>query len=143
MPLVSVTRLRIARARHLLPFYVDVFRSLRQARRAPGYLSGSLLRDRDRAFWTLTLWEDEASMRAYRNAGAHKDAMPKLFEWCDEASVTHWEQAGRELPSWEEAEARMRAQPRWTKLPRPSPRHVAGTLPPMAGRGAPPLGPKR
>lgn len=115
---------------------------MRQARRAPGYIAGSMLRDRDRAFWTLTLWESEADMRSYRNSGAHQAAMPRLYAWADEAVVTRWEQEGRTLPSWSEAQARMRQDPRWTKLARPSPRHQARIFPDLRGEGSPPLGPK-
>lgn len=142
MPLVSATRLRIARARHLLPFYVDTFRSLQQARRAPGYVSGALLRDKERAFWTLTLWEREADMRAYRNGGAHGAAMPKLLRWCDEAAVAHWEQDASGLPTFDDAHARL-LHGRFTNLPHPSARHLAREIPPPRGRPTPPLGPKR
>jgi hypothetical protein len=31
-------------------------------------------------------------MRAFMLSGAHQRAMPKLFNWCDEASVVHWNQ---------------------------------------------------
>lgn len=38
--------------------------------------------------------------------------MPKLPDWCDEASVTRWEQVGAELPTWAEAYRRMSAEGR-------------------------------
>lgn len=142
MALVSVTRVRVARRRHLLPSYLDTFRSLRQARRAPGYLAGSLLSGADRTLWTLTVWRSEADMRAYRNAGA-RAAMPKLMRWCDEAALTHWQQEGDALPAWSGAEARLRADPGWTRLPAPSERQRAGHIPSIRGRGMPPRGPKR
>jgi hypothetical protein len=124
MPLVSVTRARIRRvwfvpgfARHAIPAFV-------QAQRAPGFLGGSVLRDRDWTFWTLTMWDGLESMRAYMLSGPHRASMPRFVDWCDEASVVHWEQDDPVLPAWPEAERRMRAEGRASKLRRPSPRHA-------------------
>jgi hypothetical protein len=46
------------------------------------------------------------------------------MEWCDEASVAHWEQAENELPAWTEADARMRQSGRASKVRRPSAAHA-------------------
>jgi hypothetical protein len=48
----------------------------------------------------MTAWESEAAMRAFRSSGANMKAMPKLLDWCDEASYAHWEQESPELPDW-------------------------------------------
>ena len=39
-------------------------------------------------------------MNAFRITLPHRDAMPKLLEWCDEAAVVHWNQEFAELPDW-------------------------------------------
>ena len=52
-------------------------RSLWQARRAPGNLSVKLTL-LDGCYHTLSVWSDEASMRAYVGAGAHRRAMMKV-----------------------------------------------------------------
>jgi hypothetical protein len=123
---VSVTRLRLRSLRFLPGFAVHATRSNAQVRRASGFVAGSLLPDRRLAFWTLTVWDAEASMRAYMVSGAHRAAMPKLLLWCDEASVVHWTTpAPPALPTWAEAARRMRAEGRPSKLRRPSPRHAA------------------
>jgi len=69
----------------------------------------------------VTAWEDEAAMRAYRNAGAHRMVMPRLLEWCDEAAVAHWTQTEATLPDWQEAHRRMVAEGRPSKVRHPSP----------------------
>ena len=123
MIFVSVTRLRIRALRFIPGFAFHTLQTRTQVQRAAGFLGGSLLPDRDRAFWTMTLWRDEAHMRRYMVAGAHLKAMPKLMDWCDEASVVHWSQEGERLPDWREADRRMRAEGRPSKLRHPSAGH--------------------
>jgi hypothetical protein len=124
MVFVSLTRLRIRSMRFMPLFALYTWRSLRQVRSSPGFQDGGLLADRDRTFWTMTAWDSQQSMRAYMISGAHKAAMPKLLDWCDEASVAHWEQETATLPSWTEADARMRATGRVSKVRHPSPEHA-------------------
>jgi hypothetical protein len=124
MPFVSVTRLRVRSLRFVLPFLVDTARTRRQVRQAPGFLAGSLLPDRRRTFWTMTVWQEQDAMRGFMTSGAHRAVMPKLLDWCDEASVVHWLQDDAETPDWLEADRRMRAEGRPSKVLRPSPDHA-------------------
>lgn len=124
MTFVSLTRLRLRSIRYLPFFALHTLRSLRQVRKAPGFQAGALLPDRSWTFWTITAWDERDSMRHYMLAGAHKRAMPHLMHWCDEASVAHWEQEEATLPSWEEADRRMRASGRASKVLHPSPEHA-------------------
>ena len=128
MPLVAVTRLRIRSFRFLLPFAWRSWRSLRQAKRAPGNLGAEVRSIRGGAFWTLTLWQDESAMNAYRITRPHRDAMPKLLNWCDEASVVHWHQESAQIPSWPTAAQRMAESGRLSKVHHPSPDQQAGGL---------------
>jgi heme-degrading monooxygenase HmoA len=121
--LISVTRLRIRSLRYLPEFFFYTFRSVRQVKRAPGNLGLRLLRDADRTFWTLTAWQDEAAMRAFMFASPHREAMPKLANWCDEAAVAHWTQDTAQMPSWEEAHMRMQQQGRPSKVNHPTRAH--------------------
>ncbi len=123
MTFVSLTRLRIRSIRFLPAFAVYTFRSLQQVKRSPGFQDGALLNDRSWTFWTLTAWDSQQDMRNYMISDAHKAAMPKLLHWCDEASVAHWEQPNAALPSWPEADRRMRAEGRVSKVRNPSPMH--------------------
>lgn len=106
-------------------FVVYTLRSLRQVKKADGFRNGALLPDRQLAFWTMTAWDSQESMRAYMVSGAHKKAMPKLLNWCDEASVAHWAQSDETLLSWAEADQRMRETGRISKVLHPSPQHAS------------------
>ena len=125
MVFVSITRLKIRSLRFLLPFLLYTHRSLRQVKAACGFQGGALLADRSRTFWTMTMWNNGESMRHYMTTGAHRAAMPRLLDWCDEASIVHWEQEEATLPSWTEADKRMRASGRASKVRNPSPQHAA------------------
>ena len=121
---VSLTRLRLRRLWFVPGFVRHALPSFRQAQAAPGFLDGSVLRDRRLTFWTMTAWDDMESMRAYMLSGAHQKAMPHFAGWCDEASVVHWEEDGPALPSWTQAELRMRTQGRASKVRYPSANHA-------------------
>ena len=127
MPFVSITRLRVRSIRFLPFFALYAFRSLRQAKTSLGFQCGSLLADRDWTFWTMTAWESQESMRGFMMTGSHRTAMPRLLDWCDEAAVVHWEQAEVALPSWTEADQRMRTSGRVSKVRKPSPQHATLT----------------
>jgi hypothetical protein len=98
MPLASVTRLRLHRLRNLPQFGFFAIRSYFQARRAPGNARALTLRDRRLTFWTITVWQTPDAMKAFRNSGAHLKAMPRLAEWCDEATYVHWSQDSDAAP---------------------------------------------
>jgi len=65
MPFMSITRLRVRSWRYLPGFLIQSFRAALQAKLATGSLAVSVLRDADCAFWTRTMWRDEAAMRAF------------------------------------------------------------------------------
>ena len=123
MTFVSLTRLRIRSIRFLPLFALHTWRSLRQIKRARGFQTGALLADRRWTFWTITVWDSEESMRQFMVSGSHKAAMPHLVKWCDEASVARWTQPEAEVPSWMEADKRMREGGRSSKVRYPSPQH--------------------
>lgn len=125
MPLISVTRLRVRSIRYLLQFVWQALATTRQAERAPGFLGGRLAREARNTFWTVTAWNDMAAMKAYRDAGAHRGAMPKLLDWCDEASVVHWDQEDSRLPDWPDAYQRMVSEGRLSKVKQPSQAQMA------------------
>src|SRR5882724_8658976 len=135
MALISVTRLRVRSFIYLPQFFQDTFKSMRQAERSPGFLGGRLLVNAKNVFWTITAWIDEAAMNGYRTGGAHRSAMPKLLNWCDEAAVVHWTHESSELPSWQEAHRLMVKEGKPSKVNSPSPAQALNHIPaPEPGR---------
>ncbi len=127
MPFVSVTRLRIRLIRFLPSFALYTHRAVRQVEASSGFQGGGFLADRDWTFWTMTAWDTQESMRNYLTTGSHRAGMPRLLDWCDEASVVHWDQPEASLPSWTDADQKMRAIGRISKVRNPSPRHATLT----------------
>jgi hypothetical protein len=125
MTFISITRLRVRSWRFIPAFALYTFRSARQAREASGNLTTRVLADRRNTFWTATAWSSDTAMRQFMLAGAHRQAMGKLAEWCDEASVVHWNQDNAKLPTWHEAWTRLLRDGRKSTVHHPSPGHDA------------------
>lgn len=128
MAFISLTRLRIRSLRYMPAFAVVALKSVAQARKAPGNLGVRLRRTRGLTFWTFTAWENPQAMSAYRSAAPHRDAMPKLRQWCDEASVANWSQTSDTLPDWDHATARMGECGRLSKVANPSTIQAGGQI---------------
>jgi hypothetical protein len=129
MALISVTRLRVRSFIYLPQFLWDTHKSVRQVERSPGFLGGRLLVNAKKVFWTMTAWTDQAAMNAYRTGGAHRQAMPKLLNWCNEAAVVHWTQESSEIPVWDEAQQHMAKEGKLSKVNHPSPAQVSNHIP--------------
>jgi hypothetical protein len=128
--LISLTRLRVRSSLYLPQFLWHTFKSVRQVERAGGFYGGKTLVNPRKVFWTLTAWESEAAMNFFRTNAAHRAAMPKLLNWCDEASVVHWTQQTPDLPTWQDAHQRMVTSGRASKVDHPSPAQAAKEFPP-------------
>jgi heme-degrading monooxygenase HmoA len=129
MPLISVTRFRSRSVLFLPLFALHANKSMGQARKADGLLSGAVQRQTDGSLWTMSVWRDERSMHAYVASGAHRSAMPHLRDWAVEASVVRWAADSPVLPTWHEAASRMREEGRSSKLRHPGPDHAARAYP--------------
>ena len=93
--------------------------------RALGFVGGRLLIDAGRTFWTLAVWENERAMKAFRGSEPHAKVMPRLMEWCDEASYAHWIPTGASVPSWLEAYEHLVDEGQLSRVAHPSPGHDA------------------
>ena len=90
----------------------------------------------------MTVWDSQDSMRRFMTSGSHRVVMPHLLDWCDEASVVHWDQPGDGPPTWNEADKHMRESGRASKVKFPSARHanLSYRTPRGHDRGANPSG---
>jgi quinol monooxygenase YgiN len=120
MPYVAITRLRVRSWRYLPMFLLQSFRADRQAKAASGNLAADVLADANWTFWTRSVWSDEAAMRAFMTAPPHRNIMPRLIEWCDEAALAHWTQDTAEPPSWQEVHSRLMKDGRRSRVAHPS-----------------------
>jgi hypothetical protein len=126
MPFVSITRLRVRSWRYLPQFLWHAFASQRQLKRSEGFMRGMLSNSPDRVFWPASVWTDDAAMKRFRDTAAHKAAMPKLLDFCDEASVAHWTQDTDQVPDPDAMLERMQSIGRLSKVRNPSPGQRAG-----------------
>jgi heme-degrading monooxygenase HmoA len=121
--LVSVTRLRLRSLWFLLPFAVRASQIRKQAHGTPGCLGVRVRKTRGLAFWTLSLWEGEESLRTFLSQPPHVEVMPRLSSWCDEAATTHWVVVPQEMPKWEQATEQLLKGGRLLHVNHPSEAH--------------------
>jgi hypothetical protein len=117
---VSVTRVRVRSWRFLPAFFWWAARSKKQARAAHGNLHAELRRDRRGAYWTVSVWADEKSMRQFMLSGVHRQVMPRALEWFEEAAVVHWSQDTPAVPTLQEAHGKLQQEGRATRVRYPS-----------------------
>jgi heme-degrading monooxygenase HmoA len=98
--LATATQMKIEGVKGLFLFFVHLYRVKKQLDGCPGLVSLAL----NPRFQTLSVWESEAAMKAFRNSGAHLAAM-KATRKMGRAKVVTWETA--EVPSWREARQRL------------------------------------
>lgn len=133
---VSITRLRVRNIFYLPLFMLHAMRTMTQAQKSEGVHGVDTRFEKGNVIWTKTVWNDESTMKKYRNAGAHQVAMRLLSDICNEASVVRWQQEETELPSWEEAHRRILNEGKLSKVKHPSPLQTTGqTAPTTLNKG--------
>ena len=129
MPFVSVTRLRVKSLFFLIPFMGANEASVKEIKVSKGLLKGKELIDKKLTFWTVTIWENEESMKKFRGSIAHRNAMQQLPVWCNEASYHHWIQEDYELPSWDAISKKLFSEGRLSKVRNPSKAQIENHFP--------------
>ena len=117
---ISVTRLQLRSMLYLPAYGIEAARAKAQAEQTPGCIAAQVRKTDGLAFWTMTFWEDDASMKRFMRESPHRAVMPKLAEWCDEAAAIHWSQDSRELISWNAGRDRLRDSGRLAPVNHPS-----------------------
>ncbi|QJY46053.1 DUF3291 domain-containing protein [Pseudonocardia broussonetiae] len=109
--LVMASRFRVARFRHVLPFFLDALRVHAQVRKAHGVLGLALdAHPLRREFLTLSAWRDRESLDAMVGAQPHRAVMARYREATEESAFTFWTAPADALPvSWDDARARLTA----------------------------------
>jgi heme-degrading monooxygenase HmoA len=129
-PYLTVTRLRLRWTRPLVltQFLRLSLKNARAARSSRGFITGALWVDARLAFWTVTLWQSEASMRAYARGPVHIGAMQHLRKHRNaytEAAFASGLSPVPQLPTKAESHAFLTAQATFYELPNPSADHAA------------------
>ncbi len=131
MPFVSVTRLRVKSIFFLLPFMKANEASVKELKTSNGLLKGKELIDKKLTFWTITLWDNQESMKVFRNSLSHRIAMQHLPKWCNEASYHHWIQEDDEFPFWDTISKKLFSEGRLSKVKNPSKAQIENHFPPI------------
>lgn len=98
---VSITGLQVRRIWHAPTFWSHALRSMAQARKAAGNISADA-RTIDGVHHTLSIWIDEAAMRAFLTTGPHLVAM-KRFRSIATGKVVGYRAA--RAPDWSDVHA--------------------------------------
>jgi hypothetical protein len=86
-------------------FLIHTRRITAQLRRTRGLIGYSLrARPLRKHFWTLSVWEDEAALRAFVEAGAHAVTMRSMTPHMGGTRFIRWKIEGAGVPpSWDDA----------------------------------------
>jgi hypothetical protein len=103
--LCLLSYLPLASGRHLPGFSLHTIRIMAQLRISGGLIGYSLHAQlMARRFWTLSVWEDEASLRDFVRAQPHARTMTALVPHMGKTRFIRWMITGSELPlRWEDA----------------------------------------
>jgi heme-degrading monooxygenase HmoA len=104
---VVVTRLRLRDPAFFDDFFASAVAVVEQAQGSAGNLGADVLAEADNTYWTRTAWQGRDLMNAFVGSEPHLHTMSRIDDWCDEATFAEWEQAGADLPDWQEGYSRI------------------------------------
>ena len=103
------TRLPLTKHRYIPGFLRDTARIRRHLRTAPGLVGYALLADLRRAtFWTVSVWEDEPSLRAFAGAAPHRTVTRRVPARMGTSAFGSFEVHGADVPvAWRDVMSRL------------------------------------
>ena len=107
MTVIVVTRLRLRDPAFFDEFFASAVAVVEQAQGSEGNLGADVLAEANNTYWTRTAWQGRDLMNAFVGSEPHLHTMSLIDDWCDEATFVEWEQAGAELPDWQEGYTRL------------------------------------
>ncbi len=107
MPVIVVTRLRLRDPAFSDEFFASAVAVVEQATNSAGSLGADVLADANNTYWTRTAWQGRDLMDAFVGSEPHLSTMGRIDDWCDEATFVDWEQAGADLPGWQDGYGRL------------------------------------
>ncbi len=129
MPLMVVTRLRLRDPALFDEFFASAVAVADQAKNSDANLAADVFADANNVYWTLTAWQARGPMQAFVGSEPHLSTMPRLDDWCDEATFVDWEQSSPDLPDWRASYERLIADGHVASLSHPSEAHQARAFP--------------
>jgi heme-degrading monooxygenase HmoA len=129
MAVIVVTRLRLRDPSFFDQFFSSAVVVVEQAKNSPGNLGADVLAEANDTYWTRTAWRDQDVMQAFVGTEPHRSTMNHIDEWCDEATFVNWEEAGGNLPDWQESYSRLLADGQVAALTSPSDAHHTRDFP--------------
>jgi heme-degrading monooxygenase HmoA len=107
MAVIVVTRLRLKDPAFFEEFFASAVAVVEQAQNSEGNLGADVLAEANNTYWTRTAWEGRDQMNAFVGNAPHLQTMGRIDDWCDEATFVEWEQAGTDLPDWQDGYGRL------------------------------------
>lgn len=107
---VLLTYLPLKSARRIPWFFLHTRAITAQLRRSPGLFGYSLYMElMAKRFWTLSAWQDEASLRSFVGAQPHARTIAAMRPHMGATRFIRWTVQGSQLPlGWQEALSRWR-----------------------------------
>jgi hypothetical protein len=103
------TRLPLTAHRYVPGFVRDTTRIRRQLAASPGLVGYALLAElRAKTFWTVSVWDDEASLRTFASSEPHCSVMRRVPARMADSAFRTFAVTGHELPlAWPASKQRL------------------------------------
>jgi hypothetical protein len=106
--IVMASRFHVRHFRDVLPFFLDAMRVFALVRRSPGVVGVTLeAHPLRKEFWTLSQWQDQASLDAMVRSEPHASVMVRQRKVMVDSAFRFWTAPADEPPTWADAKRRL------------------------------------